>query len=77
MPNVAPAATFTVTLRFTYKKSEPVLAPTGPPANCSPATCSPIKKLCISYRIPSEPNTNKFCNLVGQSATTNNPNACD
>jgi hypothetical protein len=65
MANVLPGTTFTVTVRWQFKKTEPNL------------TASPLQKLCISYRIPSEPGTTKFCNLVGQSATTNNPNACD
>jgi prepilin-type N-terminal cleavage/methylation domain-containing protein len=67
LPNLAASATMNLTVRFTHKKTE----------NAFPATPSAITKLCISYRIPSEPTTTKFCNLVGQSATTNNPSACD
>jgi hypothetical protein len=65
MPSVAAGATFTITVRFTYSKFEPAL------------TASPIQKICLTYRIPSEPKTTKVCNLVGQSVTTKNPTACD
>ena len=67
MPDVgSPNATsFTLQVRWTFKKTEPALL------------ASPLQKLCIAYRIQSEPGTTKFCNLVGQSVTTNNPNACD
>lgn len=65
MPSVAPGASFTITVRFTYKKTEPAL------------TLTPIQKICLQYRIQSEPGVTKFCNLVGQSVSTANPNACD
>jgi prepilin-type N-terminal cleavage/methylation domain-containing protein len=65
LPNIAPATTLTLQVKWSYKKTEPAL------------TATPLQKLCIAYKIPSEPATTKFCNLVGQSATTNNPNACD
>jgi hypothetical protein len=65
IPAIAPAGTFSITVRFTYKKTETAI------------TTSPIQKICLAYRIASEPTVTKFCNLVGQSATTNNPNSCD
>jgi hypothetical protein len=65
MPAVAPGGTFSISVRFTYKKTETAI------------TTTPIQKLCLAYRIASEPTVTKFCNLVGQSASTNNPNSCD
>jgi prepilin-type N-terminal cleavage/methylation domain-containing protein len=65
MPAIAPGGTFTITVRFTYRKTETAI------------TTSPIRKICLKYRIASEPAVTKSCNLVGQSASTNNPNSCD
>jgi hypothetical protein len=63
---VAAGGSFTLRVSFRYKtKNEPLL------------TQTPLQKLCLAYRITSEPSTTKFCNVVGQSVTTNNPNACD
>ena len=61
--------TVTITVRFKFDGtgSRPSLPP-------SP---SAITKLCLSYRIVSEPGVTKKCNLVGQSATTANPTNCD
>jgi hypothetical protein len=65
MPATPAGGTFSLTVRFTYKKTETAII------------TSPIQKLCLAYRIVSEPGVTKFCNLVGQSAKTNNPNSCD
>lgn len=65
LPNVTAGTSLTFTLHWVYKKTDGTL------------TTSPLSKLCIAYKIPSEPTTVKYCNVVGQSATTNNPNACD
>lgn len=66
-----PAGSTTSVLRiqFTHDNHE----------NDYPDTVSPsgIKKICILYRIPSEPITTKFCNIVGQTTPTFNPTRCD
>lgn len=64
---VAAGGTYNLQLRWQYKKTDGAL----------PASPNPLSKLCIAYTIPSESSTTKFCNIVGQAATTNNPNACD
>ena len=38
---------------------------------------NPIDKLCIVYQVPSEPSTNKYCNVVGAGSPSNNPDSCD
>lgn len=65
---VPPATSFSMTLRYQYLKSD---------NSQTPLTTNPTRKLCIAYQIPSEPGTTKFCNLVGQAASTANPGACD
>jgi hypothetical protein len=59
----------TITIRFKFNGtgSRPSLPPTP----------SAITKLCLSYRIVSEPGVTKKCNLVGQAVTTANPTNCD
>jgi len=64
---IAAGGTYTLQLRWQYKKKDTAL----------PATPNVLTKLCIAYTIPSESTTTKFCNIVGQAASTNNPNACD
>jgi len=61
--------TLTITIRFKFNGtgSRPSLPPTP----------SAITKLCLSYRIVSEPGVTKKCNLVGQAVTTANPTNCD
>ncbi|HLZ09107.1 MAG TPA: hypothetical protein VKT80_11000, partial [Chloroflexota bacterium] len=65
---LAPGSTFGLTLRYQYSKND---------NGKTSLTTSPTQKLCISYQIPSEPGVTKFCNIVGQAATTNNPTSCD
>jgi len=67
LPTVAASANLTMTLRWQYKKKDTAL----------PASPNVLQKLCIAYSIASEPGVTKFCNVVGQAATTNNPNSCD
>ncbi len=68
MPNANPGSSISLTIRFQYNG--------GNGNNADPTlTANPISKLCIAYRIPSEPNTTKYCNIVGP--TTNNPTSCN
>lgn len=46
-------------------------------ATVNPTAKSAVKKICISYTIPSEPGVTKRCNLVGQAGSTANPVNCD
>jgi len=63
--NIAPGASLTITLRWQFKKTDNTF------------TGQQLGKVCLDYAIASEPGITKHCNLVGQSATTNNPNSCD
>jgi prepilin-type N-terminal cleavage/methylation domain-containing protein len=65
--NIAPGGKLAITVRWQYKKTD------DPPA----LTGQPLAKICLDYVIASEPTVTKHCNLVGQSAATNNPNSCD
>jgi prepilin-type N-terminal cleavage/methylation domain-containing protein len=65
--NIPSGGTLTVTLRWQYKKQD------DPPALVG----QPLAKVCLDYSIASEVGVTKHCNLVGQSATTNNPTTCD
>lgn len=78
MPNVAVGATYTVTLRWQYLKSDDC------PGNNCPAydatrsfVGSPASKVCLDYRIAAEPGVTKHCNVIGQAASTANPTTCD
>jgi hypothetical protein len=62
---ITAGTTLQLAVAWSYKKTDGTL------------TSTPLQKLCIAYRIPSEPNTTKFCNVVGQAVNTKNPNACD
>ncbi len=42
-----------------------------------PASPSAVTKMCMSYRILSEPTVTKKCNIVGQTGSTANPTNCD
>jgi prepilin-type N-terminal cleavage/methylation domain-containing protein len=74
MPQITPTGVFTMSVKFQYT------ATTGNGSNKTdvdpPLTATPLKKICLDYNVPSE-TTTKHCNLVGQSATTNNPTTCD
>ena len=59
--------TLSVTVRWQYKKTD------DPPALAG----QPLTKICLDYTITSEPGVTKHCNLVGQRASTSNPNSCD
>jgi len=65
--NIAPGGTLNVTIRWQYKKTD------DPPALIG----QPLTKICLDYAIASEVGVTKHCNLVGQSASTNNPTSCD
>jgi hypothetical protein len=69
MIDVPAGGTFTITVNFQYngKKNG------GDPA----LTTTPLQKICLKYRIASEPTTTKACNLVGQAPQTANPTSCD
>jgi hypothetical protein len=67
VPAVAGGGNFNITLRWQFKKTDGDL----------PASPNPLQKLCIAYTIAAEPGVTKFCNIVGQAATTNNPSSCD
>jgi hypothetical protein len=67
LPAVAGGSSFTMTLRWEFKKTDGDL----------PASPNPLQKLCVAYTIAAEPGVTKFCNIVGQAATTANPSACD
>jgi hypothetical protein len=69
MPDLLPGNSLTVRLSFKFDSRS------GRPS--LPANPSAITKTCFSYRILSEPTVTKKCNLVGQIATTANPNNCD
>jgi prepilin-type N-terminal cleavage/methylation domain-containing protein len=74
MPQIAASGIFTMSVRFQYT------ATTGSGNNKvsvdPPLTLTPLKKICLDYTIPAE-TTTKHCNLVGQSASSNNPTSCD
>jgi len=57
----------TITVRWQYRKQD------DPPALAG----QPLAKICLDYAVASEPGVTKHCNLVGQSASTNNPTSCD
>ncbi len=63
---LAKNASLAIKFSWQYKKTD------SPPLT----TTTGLQKICIAYTIPSEATT-KFCNLVGQSVSTNNPNSCD
>jgi prepilin-type N-terminal cleavage/methylation domain-containing protein len=65
--NIPAGGTLNITVRWQYKKTD------DPPA----LTGQPLSKICLDYAIASEPGVTKHCNLVGQSASTSNPNSCD
>lgn len=65
--DIPAGGTFSITLRWTYKKTAGVPDP----------TTQLLQKICLDYVIQSEPTVTKHCNLVGQSAGTSNPNSCD
>jgi prepilin-type N-terminal cleavage/methylation domain-containing protein len=67
LPAVAAGSNLTMTLRWQFSRKDTPL----------PASPNLLSKLCIAYTIASEPGVTKFCNVVGQSGTTNNPTACD
>jgi len=67
LPAVAANANLTMTLRWQFSKKDTAL----------PASPNPLQKLCIAYTIAIEPGVTKFCNIVGQAASTANPSACD
>ncbi|HSY47826.1 MAG TPA: prepilin-type N-terminal cleavage/methylation domain-containing protein [Thermoanaerobaculia bacterium] len=59
--------TLAITIRWQYRKQD------DPPALAG----QPLTKVCLAYAIASEPGVTKFCNLVGQAASSNNPGSCD
>lgn len=68
MPNISPGQTLSISLRYSYKKTEPDL------------TSGVLTGICLDYEIASEKtaagkNTTKFCNVVGTFA--NNPTSCN
>ena len=69
LPGVPAGKTFTIVVSFKFKG-------TGSIPDL-PVTPSAITKLCLSYRIASEPGITKKCNLVGQAVSTANPTNCD
>jgi len=69
MPAIPPNGTFTFRLSFKFDSRG------GRPS--LPANPSAITKICLTYKIASEPTVIKKCNLVGQAVTTSNPNSCD
>jgi hypothetical protein len=69
LPGVPAGKTFTIVVSYKFKGTG------GIPD--LPVTPSAITKLCLSYRIASEPGVTKKCNLVGQAVSTANPTNCD
>jgi prepilin-type N-terminal cleavage/methylation domain len=67
LANVAAGGTLSITVRWQYRKQD------DPPA----LSGQPLSKICLDYAIAGELGVTKHCNLVGQAASTNNPNSCD
>jgi prepilin-type N-terminal cleavage/methylation domain-containing protein len=69
MPDVPAGGTFTITINYQYdgrnNGGDPNLVTT------------PLRKICLKYKIASEPTATKACNLVGQANSTANPSSCD
>ena len=64
--NVAPGGgTLTITIIWRYSKFDPVFVG------------QPLATVCLDYIVASDPTVPRHCNLVGQSASTSNPTACD
>ncbi len=83
VPNVPAGSSFLLQVRWQYLKSDDCASnnctgsnPPLPALEMQPSP-SPLQKVCIDYRIASEPGVTKHCNLAGQSVTSNNPNGCD
>ncbi len=67
-PLIRPATPYSLRIDFSYRKQRPA---------SEDIVVAPVSKLCLVYTIPSEPNTKKYCNVIGASGDTNNPGACD
>lgn len=66
--NVPGSGSASLRLIFQYNGQHKPQLPSNPAA---------LMKICISYKNPNDPTRTQFCNLVGQSGTTNNPRSCD
>jgi hypothetical protein len=79
--NLPAGQSMVLQIRWQYRKDDDCTfnncTGSNPPQPALELTVPPLQKLCMDYRISSEPGVTKHCNVVGQAVSTANPTNCD